>query len=191
MFCAKPNDTIKMLVLVQNAKLRIIELLRYDYPERTAHKVITTSYKDELARSGKIVFTVKGVSMRPLFRASTDAIFVSSCDPLSLRNLDIVLFLRSGYDGMQYVLHRIVARRSDGMYLIAGDNCTNYDVVAPSDILGVVTAARRGDKAISLSGFGYCLYKYLWCAPYRFRFFVLKVRHKLMSIGSRIFRRNR
>ncbi|MBR2523160.1 MAG: S24/S26 family peptidase [Clostridiales bacterium] len=146
--------------------------------------MITTSYKDELARSGKIIFTVKGVSMRPLFRASTDAIFVVSCVPDSLKNLDIVLFLRPGPNGIQYVLHRIVRRRADGMYLIAGDNCTDYDVVAPSDILGVVTSAKRGDKEIALSGFGYWLYKYLWCAPYGLRFFVLKVYHKIRHLGS-------
>ena len=58
------------------------------------------SYAQELERSGKIVFTVKGVSMRPLFRADTDAILVVKCDPETLKNWDIVLFLRPGPKGI-------------------------------------------------------------------------------------------
>ena len=147
---------------------------------------MTTSYGDELRKSGKIVFTIRGVSMRPLFRTAEDAILVEQCLPSSLKNLDIVLFYRLGPKGMQYVLHRSVGRRDDGMFLIAGDNCTDYDVVAPEDILGIVTSAQRGNKPIRLEGFGYALYKYLWCKPYRFRFVVLRIRTKLRRIGSRI-----
>ena len=148
---------------------------------------MTTSYGDELKKSGKLVFTIRGVSMRPLFRTAEDAILVVTCDPETLKNLDIVLFYRvTPVRGEQYVLHRIVGRRDDGMFLIAGDNCTDYDVVAPEDILGIVTSAQRGNKPIRLEGFGYALYKYLWCKPYRFRFVVLRIRTKLRRIGSRI-----
>ena len=146
------------------------------------------SYAQELERSGKIVFTVKGVSMRPLFRADTDAILVVKCDPETLKNWDIVLFLRPGPKGIQYVLHRIVARRPDGMFLIAGDNCNNYDVVAPSEVLGVVTSAQRRGKPIKMFGFGYALYMNLWIKPYRFRFVVLTVKWTLRRIASRILR---
>ena len=147
------------------------------------------SYAEELSRSGKLVFTIKGVSMRPLFRANQDAIIVVKCDPEKLKNLDIVLFFRMSPDrGLQYVLHRIVGRRPDGMFLIAGDNCNNYDVVAPQDILGVVTSAQRQGKPIKLEGFGYSLYKNLWCRPYRFRFVVLTIKWTLRRIASRILR---
>ena len=150
---------------------------------------MTTSYSDELKKSGKIIFTIKGVSMRPLFRTDEDAIFVVACDPEKLKNLDIVLFFRvTPNKGEQYVLHRIVGRRRDGKFIIAGDNCIDWDIVDPKDILGIVTSAQRGNKPIKLTGIGYCLYKYLWCKPYRFRSFVLFIRKKIRNVGSKIKR---
>lgn len=150
---------------------------------------MTTSYCDELKKSGKIIFTIKGVSMRPLFRNAEDAIYVVTCNPVELKNLDIVLFNRvSPAMGEQYVLHRIVGRRNDGMFIVVGDNCTYYDLVDPKDILGVVKSAQRGKKPIKLTGFSYALYKYFWCKPYRFRFFVFRMLNKTRSIGSKIKR---
>ena len=151
---------------------------------------MTTSYGDELKRSGKIIFTIRGVSMRPLFRTAEDAIFVVTCDPEKLKNLDIVLFYRvTPINGEQYVLHRIVGRRPDGQFIIAGDNCIDYDIVDPKDILGVVKSAQRGNKPIRLSGFRYAMYKYFWCKPYRFRAWVLLMRRRIRSIGKKILRR--
>ncbi len=147
------------------------------------------SYEDELKKSGKILFTIKGVSMRPLFRTAEDAIFVVACEPETLKNLDIVLFLRMNpVLGEQYVLHRIVGRRKDGKFIIAGDNCIDYDIVDPKDILGVVKSAQRGNKPIKLTGFRYALYKYLWTKPYKFRSFVLLVRLRIRGLGSKIKR---
>ena len=133
--------------------------------------------------------------MRPLFRADSDAILVKQYCPgeknsaEKLHNLDIVLFKRRGPRGEQYVLHRIVGRRSDGCYIIAGDNCTDADIVCPEDILGVVVSAQRGNKRIKLEGFRYGLYKAFWCAPYKFRFLVLKIRGKCRRIAKRILKR--
>ena len=150
---------------------------------------MTTSYGDELKKSGKIIFTIKGVSMRPLFRTAEDAIFVETCDPEKLKNLDIVLFHRMNpVLGEQYVLHRIVGRRKDGKFIIAGDNCIDYDVVEPKDILGVVKSAQRGNKPIKLTGFKYSMYKYLWCKPWRFRSFMVFMRKKIRGFGSKIKR---
>ena len=152
--------------------------------------MMTTSYGDELKKAGKIIFTIRGVSMRPLFRTAEDAIFVVTCDPEKLKNLDIVLFYRvTPITGEQYVLHRIVGRRPDGQFIIAGDNCIDYDIVDPKDILGVVKSAQRGNKPIRLSGFRYTMYKYFWCKPYRFRSWVLLMRRKIRSIVKKILRR--
>ena len=151
---------------------------------------MTTSYGDELKKSGKIIFTIKGVSMRPLFRTDEDAIFVVACDPEELKNLDIVLFYRvTPIKGEQYVLHRIVGRQRDGKFIIAGDNCIDWDIVDPKDVLGVVKSAMRGNKPIKLSGFKYSMYKYLWCKPYKFRSFVLYSRRRLGRIKRKILRR--
>ena len=112
-----------------------------------------------------------------------------TCAPDNLKNLDIVLFNRmTPYNDEQYVLHRIVGRRRDGKFIIAGDNCVDWDIVDPKDILGVVKSAQRGNKPIKLNGFRYSLYKYLWCKPYKFRSFMLFLRNNIRRIGSKIKR---
>ena len=148
----------------------------------------TVAYEDELARSGTILFTVRGVSMRPLFRDSTDAILVVKRPLEELKNLDIVLFMRPGPNGKEYVLHRIVDRTHDGNYIIAGDNCIGVDIVEPSAILGVVKSAKRGDREIPLQGLRYALYKNLWCRSYKFRSFVLRTKARAKSVVRRIVR---
>ena len=146
--------------------------------------MMATSYEQEIEKSGRIIFTINGVSMRPLFRTATDAIFVKKIPDEKLKNLDIVLFKR----GAQYVLHRIVDKRPDGCFVIAGDNCVSFDIVPPQDILGVVVSAQRGDKPIKLEGLRYTLYERLWCKPYKMRFFVLRCRNKAKSIAKKILR---
>ncbi|MBP5268321.1 MAG: S24/S26 family peptidase [Ruminococcus sp.] len=148
--------------------------------------MIKTTYEGELERSGKIIFTVRGVSMRPLFHEKTDAIVVKKCDIETLKNLDIVLHTRPSPKGLQYVLHRIVGRKNDGNYIIAGDNCVSFDVVPPQDILGVVDSAHRGNKPIRLEGLRYNLYEKLWCKPYKMRFFVLRFRNRFRSIRKKM-----
>lgn len=148
--------------------------------------MMTTSYENELERSGKITITIKGVSMRPLFRADQDAIIVKKCSADTLKNLDIVLFKRQGANGEQYVLHRIVGKMQNGNFIIAGDNCVDADIVRPQDILGVVVSAQRGNDPIRLDGLHYIMYEKLWCAPYKFRFAVLRYRQRAAGIAKKI-----
>ena len=150
----------------------------------------TTSYESELERTGRIVFTIRGVSMRPLFHANEDAIVLEKRAPETLRNLDIVLFRRFDPDGWKYVLHRIVGREPDGRWIIAGDNCAGADLVEAADILGVVVSAQRGGKRpIRLDGWRYALYERLWCRPYRFRFVVLGLRNRVFGFLSKTKRK--
>lgn len=151
-------------------------------------EVMRVAYEEELARSGTILFTVKGISMRPLFHAGEDAIFVARCEPEELKNLDIALFTRPGLEGIEYVLHRVVGKNPNGDFIIAGDNCIGYDIVPPQNILGICKAAQRGGKPIKLTGFGYSLYKYLWCKPYKFRSFVLRMKARIKGYARRIIK---
>ena len=148
--------------------------------------MIPTSYETELNRSGKIIITIKGVSMRPLFHADSDAIILKKCSAETLKNLDIVLFRRPSPNGEQFVLHRIVGKRKDGKYIIAGDNCSGADIVPPENILGVAVAAQRGNKPIPLEGKRYDAYEKYWCAPYKMRFKILRVRNLARSAAKKI-----
>ncbi len=136
---------------------------------------IVTTFEDELARNGRIVYTNVGVSMLPLLREGRDIMVIERCDPAALRRYDTVLFFRRGVQGgRSYILHRILKCLPDGAYWIAGDNCIDGETVEPDRILGVLTSVRRGDKTISVTDFGYRAYVRLWCAPYRLRFLILR-----------------
>lgn len=149
------------------------------------------SYESELERSGSITITTHGVSMRPLFHTGSDAVIVQKCAAASLKNLDIVLFIRPGAAGEEYVLHRIVGRQPDGNFIIAGDNCVTADIVPPDRILGRAVSAQRRNQPIPLNGIRYGVYKWLWCAPYSFRFKVLRIKHRLGAAVRKIVSRRR
>ena len=137
----------------------------------------TVSYKELLARDGRFVYTVKGVSMLPLLRQRRDLIRVERRDPARYRKYDVVLFTRPRGDGGEdFVLHRIVKRLDGGAYWIVGDNCVSGDTVPEENILGVMTAFTRNGKTISVTNPGYRLYVALWCAPYRLRMGLLRIR---------------
>lgn len=125
---------------------------------------MTTAIKEELRKSGRIVFTNKGRSMMPLLRQDRDLMVIETPDR-PYRRLDAVLFERE--DG-RLILHRIL-KVKDGGYWIIGDNCSSGEYVKESSVLGLLTGIKRGKRTISVSDPGYRLYVLLWCAPYPFR----------------------
>lgn len=136
---------------------------------------IVTTFEEELARNGRIVYTNVGVSMLPLLRQGRDIMVIERSEPSALRRYDAVLFRRLGVQGRgAYVLHRILRILSDGSFWIVGDNCIEGEIVSPDQILGVLTAVRRGTRTIACDSLRYRLYVRLWCAPYHLRFAILR-----------------
>ena len=80
---------------------------------------MAVSLKDELLRSGNVMFTNKGVSMRPLLREGKDLMIIEKrTDKTKLVPGMAVLFERPTGD---LVLHRIYKCKPGG-FLILGDN---------------------------------------------------------------------
>lgn len=145
----------------------------------TTGKYVT--FEEELAHSGKVVYTNVGVSMMPLLREGRDLMVIHKVDAEKLHKYDAVLYKRPNVKGRgTYVLHRILRICSDGRFWIVGDNCTSGEVVSAENILGVLSAVQRGNKTVSVNSFRMKLYVFLWCAPYPIRFFILRVRNLFM-----------
>ena len=137
-----------------------------------------TTFEEELEKSGFIVYTNVGVSMLPLIRENRDILIIKKARPESLKKRDIVLFKRKNVKGRgKYVLHRVIKFLPGGKYFIAGDNCTSGEIVEEKQIIGVLASIQRGEKIIYLKDFRYKIYVYLWCAPFRLRFAVLKIKN--------------
>lgn len=153
----------------------------------TTEKQVT--FEEELARSGKVVYTNVGVSMMPLLRQGRDLMVIYKADTAKLRKYDAVLFKRPNVNGRgRYVLHRLLRICPDGRFWIVGDNCASGEMVSPENILGILKAVQRGKKTISVDSFGIKLYVFFWAAPYPIRFFFLKLRH-LAGRGVRFIKR--
>ena len=136
---------------------------------------MNTTFEEELQTSGKLAFTNVGASMLPLLREGKDVMIIERAD--TYRRLDAVLFRRPGVKGRgAYVLHRILKVRRDGSYWIVGDNELTGENVQRENVLGVLTGIHRDGRLIRVTDFRYRLYVRFWCAPYHFRFFVMKCR---------------
>ena len=146
------------------------------------------SFEQVLSETGKLVYTNVGVSMRPLLREGRDILVVEKRDISDIKKLDAVLFCRKGVKGRgEYILHRIVKTLPDGKYFIAGDNCFSGEIVEKEQILGVLTAVKRGNRDIDFGKPAYKFYLYFWCKPYRIRFFILKAKRNIKYLFSAVF----
>ena len=119
------------------------------------------SIEDTLAREGAYVSTTSGVSMWPMLRNRRDTVIVRP--PTGrLRAGDVALYRR----GDAYVLHRVLAANPGpaGGYVIRGDNCLERESVAEGQVIGMLVAFWRGERAVDMEGAGYRAYVRAWRA---------------------------
>ncbi len=104
--------------------------------------VDTKAYLDmicDLLKAGETAsIPVSGSSMTP-FLHNGDTVFLQAPEK-PLKKGDIVLYTRPTG---QYVLHRIVRRRADGSFLVAGDAQTALEQIHGACIRGVVTQVQH------------------------------------------------
>ena len=131
--------------------------------------------KEELMRSGNIMFPNKGVSMRPLIRQGKDLMIIEKRENYRLKKHDIVLFERKNG---ALVLHRISDVLDDG-YMILGDNCIDKEYVREESVLGLMTGLLRNGKKIDLDSIVYKTYVKFWTGIYPLRRMLMKLKLKL------------
>lgn len=131
--------------------------------------------KEELMRSGNIMFPNKGVSMMPLIRQGKDLMIIEKRENYRLKKHDIVLFER---ENGALVLHRISDVLDDG-YMILGDNCIDKEYVREESVLGLMTGLLRNGKKIDLDSTVYKTYVKFWTGIYPLRRMLMKLKLKL------------
>ena len=135
------------------------------------------TFEEELAKSGRLIYTNKGISMMPLLREKRDVMIIEKCSPCDIKRLDAVLFMRMTGDEKAYVMHRVLRLEPDGSFFIAGDNCISGENVRPEMILGRLTGVIRDGKRIDVKSKRYLFYVHLWCDIYPLRFLILRFRN--------------
>ena len=141
------------------------------------------SFEEELEKSGKLVYTTVGASMRPLIRQDRDISIIEK-PKARLNKYDVALYKRPNG---QYVLHRVVKVCDDG-YVILGDNCLRKEYgIKEEQIIGVLTSLVRKGKEVDFNSFGYRFYSRFWYAVYPVRVIFMRAR----SLLGRLYRKCR
>ncbi len=129
-----------------------------------------SSFEGILEKEGRLIYSSRGVSMRPLIREGKDLLIIERPQG-RLKKYDVPLYRRA--DG-RYVLHRVLKVRAHD-YVICGDNLWIKETgITDEQILGVLTGMIRGGKKLSLDDWRYRLYVRLWCGLFPLRAFLLR-----------------
>lgn len=114
--------------------------------------------RESLSQGKSVRFSPRGVSMLPMLRQGLDSVELSPL-PERLKKYDLPLYQRRNG---QYVLHRVVGVDGD-TYTCIGDNQFELEhSVAHEQMIAVVTAFFREQKAHSVNEFGYKTYCRVW-----------------------------
>jgi len=131
-----------------------------------------STFEEQLAQNGKLIYTNVGDSMMPLIRQDKDLLIIEKVNG-RLQKYDVPLYRR---DSGQYVLHRILKVREND-YVICGDNRFHKEYgISDRHIIGVLTGIVRNGKTISVTDKKYQLYVHLWCDFFPIRAFVIRAR---------------
>ncbi len=131
-----------------------------------------SSFKEQLAEKGRIIYTNVGISMMPLLRQRRDIMIIERPKG-RLKKYDCPLYIRS--DGA-HILHRILKVREND-YVICGDHNTKKEYgITDDQIIGVMTGIIRNGKEIDFNSLSYKLYYHLWCDFFYVRVAILKLK---------------
>ena len=142
------------------------------------------SFSRMLDETGHIVYTTRGVSMRPLIRQGKDVVIIQKYKEPP-QKYDAVLFQRQNG---QYVLHRIL-RVYEDRYWIIGDNCITGEMVNRDQSIGKMTSLKRNNRLIKENDRAYRFYSRFWYWIFPLRYCVKRVKMAVYRYGSFVKRR--
>lgn len=132
-----------------------------------------STFEEEIARTGKLIYTNIGDSMMPIIRQNRDLLIIEKVRG-RLKKYDVPLYKR---DSGQYVLHRILKVRKND-YIICGDNRWQKEYgITDRHIIGVLTGIVRNGNTISVNDRKYRLYVHLWCDFFHVRAWILRMKN--------------
>lgn len=132
----------------------------------------------ELIKSGrKVKINISGSSMIP-FLYDGQTILLSDIDMHSIRLGDIVL----GRYRDAFVLHRVVRKKDDFIYIAGDNNLNQIERIPSNDIYAVALELYRADKVIKLRGTLIRIRGFIW--------YCLRPLRKVYARVSRLFNKD-
>ena len=132
-----------------------------------------TAIEAQLARDGKLVYRVRGVSMEPMLRQNRDLVILRP-PAARLKKYDVALYRRGG----DYVLHRVIGTEQ-GRYRIRGDNTYAVESVPEEAVVAVLEGFVRKGVQYAVTDRRYTRYVRFWCAVYPVRALLKRMRRRI------------
>lgn len=151
------------------------------------NSVEKTNIKEELLKTGKLIYPIRGVSMLPMLRQNSDCVVIKKATYEDVKPMDVVLYYNPDRD--VYILHRLLWKERDhGMNyaMILGDNCISLEKVPEDWIIGRLTSFFRGEKEVLITSREYQLYVSTWAKPWKMRVTALKVKNQVHRAGGKV-----
>lgn len=112
---------------------------------------------EQLNVGGKVRFSPRGNSMKPMLRHGVDTVELSPV-PESIKKYDLMLYRR---DNGKYIIHRVV--KTGETYNCIGDNQYFVETdVRRDQMIAIVSAFSRNGKDYSVTNFTYRIYCRFW-----------------------------
>ena len=141
--------------------------------------VDTREYVDVLrglTEEGKEVsMLVAGSSMNPFLIHYRDTIFFRKPDR-PLRRGDMVFYQR---ESGQYVMHRILRVKKDGLYIVGDAQSEIEGPVRPDQVFAVITRVVRKGKTIGPGDFWWEVFEHAWLC-------IVPLRRIIMAVYARL-----
>lgn len=131
--------------------------------------------REQLANGHRVRYLpFRGVSMLPMLRQGIDSVELAPL-PHRLRKYDLPVYQ---YPSGKVVMHRIVKVQKDN-YVCLGDNTYQYEYITHGQLIGLVSAFRRGNRRIEVTDPIYQLYCRSWVALYPVRKLYKRIKGRL------------
>lgn len=116
--------------------------------------------KEQLDNGKTVSFIPRGKSMEPMLHGGKDVIMLKKPEG-RLHLFDVALYYRKETD--KYIIHRVVGFKSDGSYIMCGDNNFEKEYnITDEDIVAVLTAFYHKGQLKSVKDFSYRMYCNFW-----------------------------
>lgn len=132
---------------------------------------------DSLIKEGhSVTIIVRGNSMNPFIVDRRDKVILSPVKESDLKKGDFVL---AKDDMERYVLHRIIKRAGDVIYLFGDGNTDQMEISSTERVVGKITTILRKGKSYSVDGFTWRCYSAFWMGLKPVRRYILGVWRRL------------
>lgn len=132
---------------------------------------------DSLIKKGhSVTILVRGNSMGPFIVDRRDKVVLSPFDKSELKRGDVVLAVD---DQERFILHRIIKREGDILYLFGDGNTDQIEVSSVDGVIGKMTTILRKNKSYHVDAPFWRGYSSVWMALKPIRRYILAVWRRL------------